>query len=396
MKEASAWLKQRRRWRATTLGWSIHKENKKLDRAGEAKKSTFDFLSMDALIELVHFSLLQDNVVLAAGEPWRRSGAIPMGGPFSAQSADLHCVWCCKKFVHLLRRMGAISVTPDGILQWALPDGNTVALQQFRDNVMVAAKGPAPHLAMYPVCQALEQAWNLHVLCPCRDKNPSAVCRGSCMGTSVRCMGVTVYVSTDAVFCHSHPNALDAHGQLKFGAPLQSFWATNTRRTTNVFLSALSNTLPFLQSWGAFLLSCVLWMQLAVLSGYPTHAVRTSMQSAVHRLLAKTPWDVTATVQWILFIVRRLPQSLSDSLLDLVQWLQREATCRGAFYASWHLRHHGPCSDFCGDWSADLPLILSVSRMLSTSPQVDWGVHRGRGSSVPDDTSFCQDLVHRT
>ena len=57
---------------------------------------------------------------------------------------------------------------------------------------------------------------------------------------------------------------------------------------------------------------------------------------------------------------------------------------------------HGPCSDFCGDWSADLPLILSVSRMLSTSPLVDWGVHRGRGSSVPDDTSFCQNLVHRT
>ena len=133
------------------------------------------------------------------------------------------------------------------------------------------------------------------------------------------------------------------------------------------------------QSWGAFLLLCVLWMQLAVLSGYPTHAVRTSMQSAVHRLLAKTPWDAAATVRWVLFIVRRLPQSLSDSVLDLAQWLQREATCRGTFYASWHLRHHGPCSDFCGDWSADLPLILSVSRMLSSSPRVDWGVHRGRG-----------------
>ena len=63
--------------------------------------------------------------------------------------------------------MGAMSITADGVLQWALPDGNMVALQQFRDNVMVAAKGPAPNLAMYPVCQALEGAWNLHVLCPC-------------------------------------------------------------------------------------------------------------------------------------------------------------------------------------------------------------------------------------
>ena len=200
---------------------------------------------MDAVIELVHFSLLQDKVVLAVGEPWRRTGAVPMGGRFSAKSADLHCVWCCKRFVHLLRRMGAMSVTTYGILQWALPDGNIVALHRFRDNVIVAANGPAPHLAMYPLWQALEKARNLHVLCPCRDKNPSAVCRGSCMGTSVRCMGVTVYVSTDAVLCYSHPNALDTQGHVKFGAPLQSFLATNTRRTTNVFLSALtrSNTL---------------------------------------------------------------------------------------------------------------------------------------------------------
>ena len=48
---------------------------------------------------------------------------------------------------------------------------------------------------------------------------------------------------------------------------------------------------------------------------------------------------MTATIQWILFIVRRLPQSLSDSVLDLVQWLQREATCQGAFYACGTMGH---------------------------------------------------------
>ena len=138
---------------------------------------------------------------------------------------------------------------------------------------------------MYTACLTLQSAWKLDVLCPC---NPPAVGYGACMTTSVRCMGGSVYVSQVAVFCHAHPNALDSTGALKFGAPLQSFWATSSRRTTNIILSALSNALPFLKSWGAFLLSTVMWMQLAVLSGYPLHAVRASMQAAVHRLLAKT------------------------------------------------------------------------------------------------------------
>ena len=100
--------------------------------------------------------------------------------------------------------------------------------------------------------------------------------------------------------CHAHPNALDSTGALKFGAPLQSFWATSSRRTTNVFLSALSNALPFLKSWGAFLLSTVMWMQLAVLSGYPLRAVRASMKAVGHRLLAKTAWDMPSTLRWVL------------------------------------------------------------------------------------------------
>ena len=111
LREASAWLKARRRWRATTLGWSIHKDNSRLDRAGPPKKGTFHFVSMEQLLELVEFSLLHDNVVLASGEPWRRGVAIPMGGSFSAQSADLHRVWMCKKLVARLRQLGDLSVS---------------------------------------------------------------------------------------------------------------------------------------------------------------------------------------------------------------------------------------------------------------------------------------------
>ena len=80
--------------------------------------------------------------------------------------------------------MGGMSMTTKGVLWWFLPCGNVVALRQFRDNVMVAAKGPAPHTTMYTVCHTLEAAWGLDVQCPCRDKNPAAVCSGACMTNS--------------------------------------------------------------------------------------------------------------------------------------------------------------------------------------------------------------------
>ena len=302
-----------------------------------------------------------------------------MGGLFSAQSADLHCVWMCKKPVGLLRNMGDMSVTDTGILQWALATGDVVALQQFHDNLMVAAKGPTPHSAMYTVCKTMQSIWGLKVLCPCRDKNPDLVCHGKCMTSIVRCMGVSIYVSPSCTLAYAHPNALDAVWQLKFGAPLQSFRATTARRTTNVFLCALSNTQPFVHSWGSFLLSVTAWMQLAFLSGYPPLAVRASAVAAVHWVLAKTPWDVPLSVRWVAYISSRLPQSIHDTISDFMIWLNRYAAWRGPLYASWHISHAGSCTNFCADWSYDLQALQGLMFILSSHPRLDWGVHRGRG-----------------
>ena len=87
---------------------------------------------------------------------------------------------------------------------------------------MVAAKGPSPRTAIYPVCKTIESVWNLRVLCPCRDKDPSPVCHGQCMRSTVRCMGVPIFVSPTCALPHAYPNALDDGWQSKFGAPLQS------------------------------------------------------------------------------------------------------------------------------------------------------------------------------
>ena len=151
------------------------------------------------------------------------------GGPFSAQSADLHCVWMCKKLVSSLRDMGDMAVTDTGIVQWTLRTGDIVALQQFHDNLMVASKGPMPRGAMFTVCKTMESIWGLKVLCPCRDKNPDLVCHGECMSSTVRCMGVSIFVSPSCTLAHANPNALNTVWQLKFGAPPQSFWATTAR-----------------------------------------------------------------------------------------------------------------------------------------------------------------------
>ena len=202
------------------------------------------------------------------------------------------------------------------------------------------------------------------------------------MTNRVRCMGVTIFVSPEGTLSHAHPNALGDKWSFKFGVPLQSYWAVSMPCTTNVFLSALSNTLPFMRSWGAFLLSCAAWMQLAVLSGYPPVAVRASMSSAIHRILAKTEWDVPSSLRWVVFPSPRLPQSFFDTVGDLLSWLSRSAFWNRSAYASWHLTHSGACTPFCADWSTDLPALQGLCSSLSSEPRVDWGVHRGRGATA--------------
>ena len=131
--------------------------------------------------------------------------------------------------------------------------------------------------------------------------------------------------------------------------------------------------------WGVFLLSMVMWMQLAVLSGYPLHAVRTSMQAAVHCLLAKTPYDVARTLVWILFIMRRLLQSLANTVQDLTGWLQWSVNWHRGWYASWHLSvPSGVLFDF---WATGhLTYLLYCLSLVFSPSSCGWtGVSMGGG-----------------
>ena len=128
-------------------------------------------------------------------------------------------------------------------------------------------------------------------------------------------------------------------------------------------------------------------MQLAVLSGYSATVVRASAVAAVHRVLATTPWDVPLSLCWIVFLSPRLPQSVSETAGDLLNWLSRSATWCGTLYASGHIPHAGRCTTFRADWSHDLLVLRGLVSALSLHPSVDWGVNRSvhRRKGAPAD-----------
>ena len=95
--KATKWLTKKRRWRQQQLHWSIHRDTPKLDRAGVATSEKFWVLTHSHLTAMLNFELLHNNVLQAVGRLWSRKISIPMGGPFSAQSADLHTLWGVKK-----------------------------------------------------------------------------------------------------------------------------------------------------------------------------------------------------------------------------------------------------------------------------------------------------------
>ena len=140
-----------------------------------------------------------------------------MGGPFSAQAADLHSVWRLKQAVRCLRRLGDLDLSDSGMPVWAVraPGGEVVrvTLAQFRDNVLVASSSREHgKLIMSKVCGALSAAWKLPVLCECGD-----TCTGACMLSSIIAVGVcvTLPLTKSTPLVHLHPSSLDKSWSLK-------------------------------------------------------------------------------------------------------------------------------------------------------------------------------------
>ena len=383
LSEAVTWLQKRRRWSAADTVWSIHRDNKNLDRAGKGTSDRFFHMAHTDLENLVYFSLMTDTFTQASGRVWDRQGAIPMGGPFSAQAADLRSIWGVKQRIDLMRRLGRLHFTERGHPLWLTPTGNTLSLSQFRDNVMVAARGPTAKHTMKSVTDTLTEIWDLPVLCPCITDTVHT-CTTECMTTSVTAMGITVHLhQAHPPLIYTQPSGLTNTWCLKYSVTMQSPWARDYKHVASIIVSAVLNVQPFLHSWLGVLISITAWCQISLLSGYPRSAVLRALHSAVPRIVSRTPWDVEATQAWTVHILYSLPSTRDTIFYRLRQWLQGHGLWSGAAYASWHVPHTGPCSETCADWCYDFPILSAHTPRGDPSQPIPVGPPaRGEGDSA--------------
>ena len=81
-----------------------------------------------------------------------------------------------------------------------------MALAQFRDNIIVASRGPRAADTMREVCDTLSAMWKLPVLCPCMDK-PTEQCKSLCMTSELRALGICMHRENGQGSCVAHPSA---------------------------------------------------------------------------------------------------------------------------------------------------------------------------------------------
>ena len=61
--------------------------------------------------------------------------------------------------------------------------------------------------------------------------------------------------------------------------------------------------------------------------------------------------------------------------------LQGQTVWSDQAYASWHMPHAGPCSQFCADWCHDFPILSYLTPLLDPSTSIRLGPRpRGEGS----------------
>ena len=106
-----------------------------------ATSDKFWVLPHDRLTGMLKLELLHNNVLQAVGKLWSKKISIPMGGPFSAQSADLHTLWGVKRNGKRMKDWGSLNLSEDGYVFWTM---GTIwfSLAQFRDNVLLATNIP--------------------------------------------------------------------------------------------------------------------------------------------------------------------------------------------------------------------------------------------------------------
>ena len=356
MRDASSWLYKKKKWRSSQLTWSIHKDHRKLDRVGQACAKGFRYVTHEDLISLVEFDLTSNNRCTTAGQVWERGGCIPMGGPFGAQAADLHCVWTAYQRRGLFRRLGDLKVSDSGFVYWV--GVHTIAMCRFRDNILVATDAPQEACAelVEQIRYVLQTAWGLPVVCECISDTQDCY-TGHCCGPICKAMGMVMMrgqIGTGLAFIE--PAALTASWDLKLGPPLLSPERAYYGYLGAIFTGVLKNGLPFTDSWAAQIFSAAPWLQVAILSGYGRAEAMRAMHKGVYRAYATAAHNVQATVKAVYSVSYILPAARQRVAQHIGRWLRRHAYWEGGQYSSWYAPGFLALQGVTG-WCSDMPCV---------------------------------------
>ena len=88
-----------------------------------------------------------------------------MGGPLSAQSADLHTLWGIKTKSKKMRDVGVLTISDEGFPVWVRGQ-DCFSLAQFRDNVLIASSlHSGTHTTLVQdISSVLSEIWQLEVV----------------------------------------------------------------------------------------------------------------------------------------------------------------------------------------------------------------------------------------
>ena len=317
-----------------------------------ATSEKFWVLQHDCLTRMLKFELLNNNVLQAVGEPCSREISIPMGGLFSAQSADLHTRWGVKKGEEteglapsVFQKMGTC-IGAEALCGSAGHSSATTCCWLFQE-----------------VCDLLSEIWKLEVLCHCVDSG-AATCVGKCLKQSRLALGVHMTAGGGHSCTSAHPSTLTDTWDLRYGAPLISPSRAAREYLPCILISSLTGTLPWQVTWASQILSALSWAQLAMLSGYRRMTVMRALHKVVRRVHAASPWWPENTLHAVYNVGHDLPCPRNTATAKLLHWLVGNAVWSGHQYTEREIPTEFQLEGYTPAWCDDITILRSIAAEL--------------------------------
>ena len=83
--------------------------------------------------------------------------------------------------------------------------------------------------------------------------------------------------------------------------------------------------LPFTTNLASQIFSVVVWLQVAMLSGYTRAEAMRAMHKALHQAYTTSPRDISSTIKAVYSISYKLPGNRAQVAAHVSQWFTRSA-----------------------------------------------------------------------